>query len=70
MHKDKDKTWSERRRLGTTGRDLITVYQMMDYDGVVILNLDARYMKELLDSAKVFSNQSVFICSQNGDVLL
>lgn len=70
VHKDKDKTWSERRRLGTTGRDLITVYQMMDYDGVVILNLDARYMKELLDSAKVFSNQSVFICSQNGDVLL
>ena len=56
--------------MGTTGRDLITVYQMMDYDGVVILNLDARYMKELLDSAKVFSNQSVFICSQNGDVLL
>ena len=70
VHKDKDKTWSERRRLGTTGRDLITVYQMMDYDGVIILNLDARYMKELLDSAKVFSNQSVFICSQNGDVLL
>ena len=69
-HRETADTWSEVRRLEKKGKDVISVYQMMDYDGVIVLNLDAKYMKEMIDSSRVFDGQSIYVLNQQKEPLL
>lgn len=69
-HRDTMDTWSEVYYSEKRGKEIIAVYQMMDYGGVVVLNLDAKYMKEVVEASSVFEGQSIYVLNQQGEPLL
>lgn len=63
--KGEEQTWSERRRL-QDGTEVVSVYQILKHDGVIVLNLHARNVEKLLESSVSFSGQG--ICVLNDDL--
>lgn len=68
-YNDSREIFSE-RRITEGGRDVISVYQMLDHDGVVILNLDVQYLTKMLEDTEVFEGQIVEVLNQDKEVLL
>lgn len=68
-YKDSREIFSERRKT-EEGRDVVSVYQIVDHDGVVILNLDVQYLIKMMKDTEVFEGQTVEILNQDEEVLL
>lgn len=68
-YKDSREIFSERRET-EEGRSVISVYRFVDYDGVIILNLDVQYLSKMLKEAKAFEGQTAEILNQDGELLM
>lgn len=69
-HRDDTGIWSERRVNPFNGKHIVSIYQMLDHKGLLILNLDARYLGEILTSLQSFEEQSIYILNSDGQPLL
>jgi len=69
-HWDVDDTWSEKRVMLTSGKEVISIYQMLDHKGLIVLNLDAKYLGEIMKSAQAFAEQSIYILNSKNEPIL
>ena len=75
LHSPHRKIWTERRVLGHSapgihGTQLITIYQMLPNKGVIVLNLNEKYIGENIAGQKAYSDQSIYVLNSSNEILL